>query len=125
MEIFNVGALEFFFILLLAFLVLGPKKTVEVAGEVGRWIKEFVKSPIWRDIVNTSRDIKDMPRKIMDDVEIQKTIEEIERSTRVVNEELHRSASRPDDVGKILPPRLEEHPEPPDEPEGGQEQDLP
>ncbi len=125
MEIFNVGALEFFFILLLAFLVLGPKKTVEVAGEVGRWIKEFVKSPIWRDIVNTSRDIKDMPRKIMDDVEIQKTLEEIERSTRVVNEELHRSAGQPYDVGKILPPNSEEPPELPDEPEGGQVQDLP
>jgi len=125
MEIFNVGALEFFFILLLAFLVLGPKKTVELAGEVGRWIKEFVKSPIWRDIVHTSRDIKDMPRKIMDDVEIQKTIEEIERSTKAVNEELHRAASKPADVGKILPPTLEERPEPPGEPEGGQEQDLP
>jgi Sec-independent protein translocase protein TatA len=122
MEIFNVGILEFLFILLLAFLVLGPKKTVELAGEVGRWIKEFVKSPVWKEIIRTSNDIKDMPRKIMDDVEIQKTIDEIERSTRAVNEQLHQPVDELKNVGTILPPESEAaQGEPPDE----QEQDLP
>ena len=121
MEIFNVGILEFLFILLLAFLVLGPKKTVELAGEVGRWIKEFVKSPVWKEIIRTSNDIKDMPRKIMDDVEIQKTIDEIERSTRAVNEQLHQPVDELKNVGKILPPESEAQMKPPDE----QEQDLP
>jgi Sec-independent protein translocase protein TatA len=121
MEIFNVGALELLFILLLAFLILGPKKAVELAGEVGRWLKEFVQSPLWKEILRTSQDIKDVPKKIMDDAEIQKTIDEIERSAKAVNEELHRPSSKPEDVGKILPPDLEDGPEKPD----GQAQDLP
>jgi Sec-independent protein translocase protein TatA len=120
MEIFNVGILEFLFLLLLAFLVLGPKKTVELAGEVGRWLKEFVKSPFWQDIVRTSQDIKEMPRKLMDDAEIKKTIEEIESATRVVNEQIHEPGNE-DGVGTILPPDSEK----PDERVNDPEQDLP
>ena len=109
MEIFNIGALEFFFIILLAFIILGPKKAVEMAGKVGQWVKDFVKSPFWKDIVSTSKDIKDIPRKIMDDVEIKSTIDEIERSTRVVNQKIKDTAPTeeelkkrflPDDIGE-------------------------
>jgi Sec-independent protein translocase protein TatA len=122
MEIFNVGILEFLFLLLLAFLVLGPKKTVELAGEIGRWLKEFVKSPFWRDIVRTSQDLKEMPRKLMDDAEIQKTIDEIESATRVVNEQLHQPGNGNNGgVGTILPPDSEKPAERADDPE----QDLP
>lgn len=121
MEIFNVGILEFLFLLLLAFLILGPKKTIETAGDIGRWFKEFVKSPIWKDIVRTSRDLKEMPRKLMDDVEIQKTIDEIDRSAHVVNEQINSSAMGGEGVGTILPPDKEEPEERVDDPE----QDLP
>ena len=106
MEIFNVGILEFLFILLLAFIILGPKKAVELAGEVGRWVKDFVKSPFWREIVNTSRDIKDIPRKLMDDAEVQRTIDEINRTTTEVNQQLNQ-----DTVGTILPPPTSENPD--------------
>ena len=39
MKIFNVGALELVFILLLAFIVLGPEKAIKAAGDMARWIK--------------------------------------------------------------------------------------
>ena len=101
MEIFNIGILEFLFILLLAFIILGPKKAVEMAGYIGRWVKDFVKSPFWREIVNTSKDIKDIPKKLLDDAEIQRAIDEINRTTREVNEQIQRES-----VGSILPPPL-------------------
>jgi len=91
MEILNIGALELLFIILLAFIILGPKKAVEIAGQVGRWVRNLIKSPFWRDIVSTSKDIRDIPRKMMDDAEIQKTIDEIERTTREVNANLKKS----------------------------------
>lgn len=103
MEIFNIGILEFLFILLLAFIILGPKKAIELAGEVGRWVKDFVKSPFWREIVNTSRDIKDIPKKLMDDAEVQRTIDEINRTTQQVNQQIHQ-----DGVGTIFPPPSQE-----------------
>ncbi|MCB2202952.1 hypothetical protein KQH56_02995 [bacterium] len=88
MELFNIGAPEFLFILLLVFIVLGPKRAVDLAGQVGRWVRDMVRSPFWKDIVSTSKDIKDIPRKIMDEAEIQNTIDEIERSTKGINQDL-------------------------------------
>ncbi|MDY6873777.1 MAG: hypothetical protein SVR81_07420 [Chloroflexota bacterium] len=89
MELFNIGAPEFLFILLLVFIVLGPKRAVDLAGQVGRWARDLVRSPFWKEIVSASKDIKDIPRKIMDEAEIQNTIDEIERSTQEINQELN------------------------------------
>lgn len=91
MEFLNIGVLELIFILLIAFIILGPKRAVETAGQIGRWIRKLISSPFWHDIVSTTRDIKDLPRKIMDDAELQKTIAEIERSTQEVNASFNRS----------------------------------
>jgi Sec-independent protein translocase protein TatA len=80
MKFLNVGALEFLFILLLALIILGPRKTVQTVGEIGRWIKDLFQSEFWRDLQQTTREIQDLPRKVMDEAEIQKTIEELDRS---------------------------------------------
>jgi Sec-independent protein translocase protein TatA len=110
-KIFNLGLLEIVFIVLLAFIVLGPEKAVEEAGNLGRWVRKIVKSPFWRDLVSTSRDIQDIPRKIMDDAEIQKTLEEIDRSARIEGINIEKSDSvnktghteSADDEHKIMP----------------------
>jgi Sec-independent protein translocase protein TatA len=93
MELFNVGILEFLFIILLAFIVLGPKKAVKTAGDVGRWIHDLLESPIWQEIKNTSRDIRDIPRKITDDAEIQRTLESIDYSIGRKNDALTEAES--------------------------------
>jgi len=91
MKFFNVGALELLFILLLALIVLGPRKAIKTAGDVGQKVKELLNSKFWREIVTTSKEIQDLPKKIMDEADIQKTIEELERSTGEVNHALRRS----------------------------------
>jgi Sec-independent protein translocase protein TatA len=80
MQLFNVGALELLFILLLALIVLGPRKTIKTAGEVGRWIKDLLQSQFWQDLQKTSNEIRSLPKKLMDEAEIQKTIDELDRS---------------------------------------------
>ena len=80
MKLFNIGALEFLFILLLALIVLGPRKAVKTAGDIGHWLKEFLASPFWKDLQATSKEIQDLPKKIMDEAEIQKTIDELDFS---------------------------------------------
>lgn len=84
MKLFNVGALEFVFILLLALIILGPRKAVETAGEVGRWVKELFSSQFWQDLMTTSKEIQDLPKKMMDEAEITKTIEELDRSEAAI-----------------------------------------
>ena len=85
MEFFNIGILEFTLILLIALIVLGPQKAIKSAGKLGRCFRDLFKSPFWRDLISTSREIKDLPRKFMDDAAIQETLDEIERSTRSIN----------------------------------------
>lgn len=89
MQVFNVGILELLFILIIAFIVLGPAKTVKTMGDVGRWIKNLSKSPIWQDLMATSQEIRDLPNKIMDEAELEKTLRELERSTDEINRSLH------------------------------------
>lgn len=82
MQIFNVGALELLFILIIAFLVLGPKRTINTARGIGKWIRNLVKSPFWRDIVKTSTEIRELPKKIMDDAELQKMITDLDLTSQ-------------------------------------------
>ena len=86
MQIFNVGVLEILFILILAFIVLGPRRTIKTARDVGVWFRNLMKSPIWREIVSTSSEIRDLPKKMMDDAELQRMVEELDLSTQEIKE---------------------------------------
>lgn len=86
MQVFNVGVLELLFILIIAFIVLGPKRTITTARDAGRWIRNLARSPIWREIVSTSSEIRDLPRKMMDDAELQKLVNELDLSAQEVKE---------------------------------------
>lgn len=79
MQFLNIGALEFVFILLLILVVLGPRKAVKTAGELGTLIKKVTNSKFWKDLVNTSEEIRDLPRKMMDEAELKETINSLDR----------------------------------------------
>ena len=79
MKFLNIGTLEFVFILLLILVVLGPRKTIKTAGELGALIKKVTRSKFWRDLVNTSEEIRDLPRKMMDEADLQETITSLDR----------------------------------------------
>lgn len=67
---------------------------MKVAGEVGVWIRKFLNSPIWKEIIKTSRDIRDIPRKITDDSEIQRTLEDIDYTFRRKDETIAERESK-------------------------------
>jgi len=82
MEIFGIGPLELLFIIIIAIIVLGPKGMVEAARETGKFIRKIIRSPIWRDVVDTSREIREFPRKIVQEAGIEKDLEDLRRSTQ-------------------------------------------
>jgi Sec-independent protein translocase protein TatA len=86
MQIFNVGVLEILFILILAFVILGPRRTIKTAKDVGVWIRNLAKSPIWRDIVSATSEIRDLPKKLMDEAELQRMVEELDLSTQEIKQ---------------------------------------
>ncbi|MGI6250527.1 MAG: twin-arginine translocase TatA/TatE family subunit [Anaerolineaceae bacterium] len=67
MEILNIGSLELILILLLAFVILGPGKLNEIGHDIGSWIKKLNKNKTFRDVVQTTEEIRNYPRKIMNE----------------------------------------------------------
>jgi sec-independent protein translocase protein TatB len=81
MQIFGIGPLELLFILVIMILVLGPRGMVKAARESGKYIRKVIRSPLWAEIMGTSRQIRDLPAKIIKDAGIQDEIDELRRST--------------------------------------------
>ncbi len=88
MKVFNVGILEALLILILALIVLGPQRAIKTAREAGVWVRKIIQSPLWRELVATSNEIRDFPKKIMDDVELQKLTDELDKVSNEVKSNL-------------------------------------
>jgi sec-independent protein translocase protein TatB len=65
MNILGVGPSELLFIFLIALIVLGPKDIVKASRTMGRWLRTIVKSDTWRIIRETSRELRNIPTKMM------------------------------------------------------------
>ncbi len=90
MKILNIGPMELVFILIIVLIVLGPKDMVQYGRKLGKFIRDFVKSPLWRDLISTSREIQDFPKKIMRETELDKVLNEVEGSLRETAKETER-----------------------------------
>jgi len=121
MQIFNIGPVEFLLILLIMFILLGPEGMIKTARQIGTWIRTAVRSPIWRDIMGYSQEIRELPQKIVretgldeDLAEIKKTAQEttheIDQSMKEANAEVQKSLEETGsvqvaiDVNQIKPP---------------------
>jgi sec-independent protein translocase protein TatB len=91
MQLFGIGPLEFFLILIIAVIVLGPKGMVSAAREAGKLIRKITRSPLWREIMETSNEIREMPGKIVREAGIEKDLEDLRKSTRDTMNEVNRS----------------------------------
>ncbi|HQC64345.1 MAG TPA: twin-arginine translocase TatA/TatE family subunit [Anaerolineaceae bacterium] len=70
MEFFNIGGLELLLILLIALLALGPKRIVEVGHKLGNAMRKLSKNLLFQEIVQTTDEIRNYPRKIMDEAKL-------------------------------------------------------
>ena len=70
MEFFNIGGLELLLILVVALVVLGPDRIVEVGRKLGTWMRKLSKNVLFREVVQTTDEIRNYPRKIMDEANL-------------------------------------------------------
>ncbi len=91
MQFLGIGPLEFLLIIIIAVIVLGPQGMVKAAREAGKFIRKVVRSPIWHDVMDTSREIRDIPRKIVKEAGIEEDLEELRRTTRGAVSEINRT----------------------------------
>lgn len=89
MEIFNIGPLELIGILLIMFFLLGPKGMILTAQKIGAWIRKMVKSPVWQEIMGYSQDIRELPKKIMDDTGLKEALDDVQKTTKETAAELN------------------------------------
>jgi len=88
MEILGIGPLELLLILVLALILLGPKDMLESTKKIAKGIRKFTQSSTWRDVVETSQEIRELPQKIIKETGIEEDIKEIQKSTRPLQSEL-------------------------------------
>ncbi len=89
MEILNIGPIELIVFFLIMFFLLGPKGMVLTAAKIGGWIRKLVHSPIWKEIMGYSQEIRELPQKIMDDTGLKETLDEVEKTTKATASELN------------------------------------
>lgn len=67
MEILGIGINELIFIIIIALIVLGPKDMQKTGKTVGRWLRDLKMSDGWKVFQQTSREIRDIPTKLIRD----------------------------------------------------------
>ena len=65
MEFLGIGPLELILILIVALVVLGPKDMVKAGRTIGRTLRTIVSSDTWRVVQQTSREMRNLPNRLM------------------------------------------------------------
>ncbi len=80
MEIFGVGILEVVLILVIAVIVLGPEGMVKSAQAIGKFMRKVIKSPIWAQLMDTQRELRDMPTRLVREAGLEEDIKELKKT---------------------------------------------
>ncbi|MHB8134501.1 MAG: hypothetical protein ACYDH1_09800 [Anaerolineaceae bacterium] len=86
MNILGIGPLELVLILIIAILVLGPQQMVVTARKAGALVRKVVKSPIWGTIMDTSREIRDIPTKLVREAGLDEDIKDIQSTAQSIRD---------------------------------------
>jgi Sec-independent protein translocase protein TatA len=91
MNILNIGPLEFILILVIMFILLGPEGMIKTARQIGTWIRTVVKSPIWREIMGYSREIRELPTKLVRESGLDNDLKEIKDAATAATTEAQKT----------------------------------
>ena len=80
MEILGIGAPELVFILIIAIIVLGPRDMQKAGRTIGRWLNQLVRSDGWKVFQRTSSELRNLPRNLMREANMEMT--EVEKEVR-------------------------------------------
>lgn len=99
MEFLGVGPLELLLIFVIALILLGPKEMVGTARKAAEAIRKLTQSDFWKDAVDSSREIRQLPDQIMKetglDAELRKINRDLARTQDQANWEKDMEKARP------------------------------
>src|SRR5688572_678918 len=67
MDILGIGVPEIIFVILIAFIVLGPKDMQNTGKTIGKWLRSIITSDGWKIFQQTSRELRTLPNKLIRD----------------------------------------------------------
>ncbi len=88
MEILGVGPLELLFIILIMLVLLGPKDMVNTARKAGVMIRKVIRSPMWASIMDTSREIRTLPTRLVREAGLEEDLKTIRNQTQAQTREI-------------------------------------
>ena len=93
MEVFGIGASEFIFIILIAIIILGPKDMQKAGRTIGRFLNQLVKSDSWKIFQRTSNELRNLPRNLMREANLE-MMEAEKELRRVIDPRSNPAATR-------------------------------
>ena len=97
MEIFNIGGLELVLILLIALVALGPERIVKVGHTLGNLLRKLSKNVLFREVVQTTDEIRNYPRKILDEANLDMKELDLSKQIRYDFERTGQNSGKSDD----------------------------
>ena len=82
MEILGIGPMELFFIIILALIILGPKDMMKAGRTVGKFLREVTRSEYYKAFVSSSREIRNLPTRLIREANLEEEIKEVDRALR-------------------------------------------
>lgn len=98
MDFLGIGPLEVIFILVISLIIFGPKDIVKAGQSAGRFLRKMVKSSGWQAVQQTSRDLRNLPNKLMREAGIDEIREDVESFKNI---------AKPPDLGKEIQAELD------------------
>lgn len=86
MEIFSIGPLELFFILLIALIVLGPQDMIKTGRTIGRFLNKLVRSSTWKTIQRTTQELRQLPTYLMREANLEEAVKDLPTSEMIKQE---------------------------------------
>lgn len=84
MDIFGIGPMEIFFVILIALIIMGPKDIQKTGRTLGKWLNSVVRSDSWKVIKQTSNRIKYLPNELMREA----GVDELKKVSRDINSDI-------------------------------------
>jgi Sec-independent protein translocase protein TatA len=93
MKFFNLGLGEIILIVVLALIIFGPGNMVKTAREAGTFIRKVTKSPYWREIWATKRELNEIPKMLAKEAELDETLRDLDKETKTISSTVAASVS--------------------------------
>jgi len=92
----GIGLPELLVLALLAFILLGPERTREVALTLGRWLGGAMRSGWWREAQAIANAARDLPGALVRMAELEEAQSDLKRTFAEIERAAHADPSHPD-----------------------------